>query len=100
MLVYEGYNVILKLPNGLISFRLIMVASYFRSDIRIFRIFSSIHLLLKAIFRILHIVYRSDPGSKVTKPRKRGRPKGSRNKKSTIYTFAKESFDHELAIKL
>jgi hypothetical protein len=44
-------------------------------------------------------MYRPDPGSRVIKPRKRGRPKGSRNKKSTTYIFAKESFDHELAIK-
>jgi hypothetical protein len=46
------------------------------------------------------IVYRPNPGSRVIKPRKRGRLKESRNKKSTTYISAKESFDYELAIKL
>jgi hypothetical protein len=45
-------------------------------------------------------VYRLDPSSRVIKPRKRGRSKGSRNKKSTTYISAKKSFNHELAIKL
>jgi hypothetical protein len=45
-------------------------------------------------------VYRPNPGSRVIKPRKKGRPKEFRNKKSTTYISAKESSDHELAIKL
>jgi hypothetical protein len=45
-------------------------------------------------------VYRLNPGSRVTKPRKKGRPKGFRNKKSITYISAKESSNHELAIKL
>jgi hypothetical protein len=32
MLAHEGHNVTLKLPNGPISFRLIVIASYFRGD--------------------------------------------------------------------
>jgi hypothetical protein len=44
-------------------------------------------------------MYRPDPGSRVIKPRKKGRPKEFRNKKSTTYISAKESSDHELAIK-
>jgi hypothetical protein len=32
VLAHEGHNVTLKLPNGSINFRSIMVASYFRSD--------------------------------------------------------------------
>jgi hypothetical protein len=32
MLAHKGHNVILELPNGPISFRSIMVASYFRGD--------------------------------------------------------------------
>jgi hypothetical protein len=99
MLAHEGHNVILELPNGSISFRLTIVASYFRGDDQnISDIF--VNLFAAKGNTQDTIVYRPNPGSKVIKPRKKGRPKGSRNKKSTTYIFAKKFFDHELAIKL
>jgi hypothetical protein len=99
MLAYEGHNVILKLPNGSTSFRLIMIAPYFRGDNQDISDISVDPSATKGNIQDT-IVYRPNPGSRVIKPRKRGRPKESRNKKSTTYISAKEFFDHELAIKL
>jgi hypothetical protein len=98
MLAHEGYNVILKLPNGPINFRLIMVAPYFRSDNQDISDISVNPSAAKNNIQDI-IMYRPDPGSKIIKSRKKGRPKGFRNKKSTTYISAKKSFDHELAIK-
>jgi hypothetical protein len=99
VLAHEGHNVTLKFPNGPISFRSIVVASYFRSDDQDISDTSVDPSAAKGNIQDT-IVYRPDPGSRVIKPRKRGRPKGFRNKKSTTYISAKKSSDHELAIKL
>jgi hypothetical protein len=99
VLAHEGHNVILKLPNDPTNFRLTMVASYFRSDDQDISDTSVDPSAAKGNTQDI-IMYRPDPGSRVIKPRKRGRPKGSRNKKSTTYISAKKSSDHELAIKL
>jgi hypothetical protein len=99
MLAHEGHNVILKLPNGPINFRSTIIAPYFRSDNQdISDTFVDLFAAKGNIQDI--IVYRPNPGSRVIKPRKKRRLEESRNKKSTTYIFAKESSDHELAIKL
>jgi hypothetical protein len=99
VLAHEGHNIILKLPNGPTNFRSTMVASYFKSDNQdISDTFVDPSAAKGNIQDI--IMYRPDPGSKIIKLRKKRRPKGSRNKKSITYISAKESFNHELAIKL
>jgi hypothetical protein len=99
VLAHKGYNVTLKLPNGSISFLSIMVAPYFRGDDQNISDTFVDPSAVKGNTQDI-IVYRPDPGFRVIKPRKRRRPKGFRNKKSTTYMSAKESSDHELAIKL
>jgi hypothetical protein len=99
VLAYEGHNVTLELPNGPTNFRSTIVASYFRGDDQDNSDTPVDPSAAKGNTQDT-IVYRPNSGSRVIKPRKRGRPKESRNKKSTTYISAKESSDHELAIKL
>jgi hypothetical protein len=105
VIAHNGQNVTLELSNGPATFRSTMVAPYHRSSDQDISGASNDHTSVEDV----------DPSSIVVRPnsvpeapvrRKRGRPKGFRNRSSAAHQVAiahlsaKKVFDHELAIKL
>jgi hypothetical protein len=105
VVAHDGQNVTLELPNGPAIFRSTMVALYYRSFNQDIFGASNDHTSVKD----------ADPSSIVVRPnsvpeapvrRKRGRPKGSRNRSfaahqvAVAHLFAKKVSNHELTIKL
>jgi hypothetical protein len=105
VVAHDGQNVTLELPNGPAIFRFTMVAPYYRSSDQDISGASNDHTSVED----------ADPSSIVVRPnsvpeapvrRKKGRPKGSRNRFSAAHQVAiahlsaKKVFNHELAIKL
>jgi hypothetical protein len=105
VVAHDGQNVTLELSNGPAIFRSTMVALYYRSFDQDISGASNDHTSVED----------ADPSSIVVRPnsvpealvrRKRGRPKGFRNRSSAAHQVAiahlsaKKVFNHELAIKL
>jgi hypothetical protein len=104
VVAHDGQNVTLELFNGPVIFRFTMVVLYhksFNQDIsNAFNDHTSVENADSS-----SIVVRPNPVPKALVRRKKGRPKGSRNRSSAAHQVAiahlsaKKVFDHELAIK-
>jgi hypothetical protein len=105
VIAHDGQNVTLELPNGPATFRSTMIAPYYRSsDQDISGAFND-HTSVEDA-NSSSIVVRPNSVPKAPVRRKKGRPKGSRNRSSAAHQVviahlsAKKVFNHELAIKL
>jgi hypothetical protein len=105
VIAHNGQNVTLKLPNGPATFRSIMVAPYYRSFDQNISDASNDYTSVENADPS-SIVIRPNPVPEAFVRRKKGRPKGFRNRSSAAHQvaiahlFAKKVFNHELAIKL
>jgi hypothetical protein len=105
IVAHDGQNVTLELFNGPATFRSTMVAPYHRSFNQDISGASNDHTSVKNADPS-SIVIRPNPVPEAPIRRKKGRPKGSRNRSSaahqvvTAHLSAKKVFNHELAIKL
>jgi hypothetical protein len=105
VVAHDGQNVTLELPNGLATFRFTMIAPYHRSFDQDISGASNDHTSVEDA-DLSSIVVRPNSVPEALVRRKKGRPRGSRNRSSAAHQvaiahlFAKKVFDHELAIKL
>jgi hypothetical protein len=105
VVAHDGQNVILELFNSLAIFRSTMVASYYRSFDQDISVAFNDHTSVEDADPSF-IVVRPNSVPEALVRKKRGRPKGSRNRSSAAHQvaiahlFAKKVFNHELAIKL
>jgi hypothetical protein len=105
VVAHDGQNVTLELSNGPATFRSTMVASYHRSSDQDISGASNDHTSVEDADPS-SIVVRPNPVPEAPVRRKKGRPKGSRNRSSAAHQVviahlsAKKVSDHELAIKL
>jgi hypothetical protein len=105
IVAHDGQNVTLELPNGPATFRSTMVAPYHRSFNQDISGASNDYTSVKDADPS-SIVVRPNPVPEALVQKKKGRPKGFRNRSSvthqvaTAHLSAKKVSDHELAIKL
>jgi hypothetical protein len=105
VVAHDGQNVILELPNGPAIFRSTMVASYYRSSDQDISGASNDYTSVENADSS-SIVVRPNSVPEAPVRRKKGRPKGSRNRSSAAHQVAiahlsaKKVFNYELAIKL
>jgi hypothetical protein len=105
VIAHNGQNVTLELFNGPAIFRFTIIVPYYRSfDQDISDAFNDYTSVKNA--NPSSIVVRPSPVPKAPARRKKGRPKGSRNRSSAAHQVAiahlsaKKVSDHKLAIKL
>jgi hypothetical protein len=105
VIAHNGQNVILELFNGPATFRSTMVAPYYRSFNQNISGASNDYTSVEDADPSF-IVVRPNPVSEAPVRKKKGRPKGSRNRSSAAHQVAiahlsaKKVSNHELAIKL
>jgi hypothetical protein len=104
-IAHNGQNVTLEFSNGPATFRFTIIASYYRIFDQDISGASNDHTSVKDADSS-SIVVRPNSVPEALVRRKKGRPKGSRNRSSAAHQvaiahlFAKKVFNHELAIKL